>query len=68
MSNLMEKNYTVTVTIMGNDPESGKQDVAVEVSGDGSLDHILDTFRAALVAASFSTVTAGKFGICDGNE
>lgn len=70
MSSLMEVNnhHTVTVTIRGNTTHSGKQVALVEIGGDGSLDHILDAFKAALVAAGFSTVTAGKLEICDGNE
>lgn len=50
--------HTVTITVTGNYPHGSKQHASVTMAGDGGLDHMLDIFRAALVAAGFSTRTA----------
>ena len=55
-----ELTHTVTITVTGNYPHGSKQQASVSMSGDGGLDHMLDAFRAALVAAGFSTDTAAK--------
>lgn len=58
--------HTVTVTVTGKYPH-GQQQVhaSVTVAGDGSLDHMIDAFQAALVAAGFATDTAGRIGVRD---
>lgn len=53
-----ELTHSVTVTVNGNYPHGQRQHATVTMGGDGGLDHMLDTFRAALVAAGFSTETA----------
>lgn len=55
-----ELTHTVTVTVNGKYPHGEKQHASVTMSGDGGLDHMLSAFRAALVAAGFSTDTAAK--------
>ena len=52
--------HTVTVTIIGNYPHGHKMRAEVRISGNGDLDHMFEAFKAALVAAGFSTETAGK--------
>lgn len=52
-----ELTHTVTITVTGNYPHGGKQHASVTMAGDGGLEHMLDIFRAALVAAGFSTKT-----------
>jgi hypothetical protein len=40
---------------------------SVTVNGDGSLDHAVDSFRAALVAMGFAPDTAGRLAIREGD-
>jgi hypothetical protein len=54
----MENTHSVTVIVCGNYPHGQKQHAKVEIAGDGSLDHVIDAFRAALVAAGFSVGVA----------
>ncbi len=56
--------HSVTVTIVGRYQHGERQHASVTMSGDGGLDHMLDVFRAALVAGGFSTETAAKLD-CD---
>lgn len=59
--------HTVTITVAGRYPHGKEQQLSwVTVAGDGSLDHMLDTFRAALVAAGFAPSTAGALTISGG--
>ncbi len=62
--NVDELTHTITIAVTGNYPHGQKQHSSVTVSGDGSLDHMLDAFKAALVAAGFSPETAAKLD-CD---
>jgi hypothetical protein len=55
-----ELTHSVTVTVNGKYPHGEKQHATVTMSGDGSLDHMLSTFRAALLAAGFSADIAAK--------
>lgn len=57
--------HTVTVSIEGNYPHGQKQHAQVIVAGDGDLEHVLDAFRTALVAAGFSCETAARLTIGD---
>ena len=41
---------------------------SVCVSGSGNIDHFLDVFRAALVAAGYAAGTAEKLQIVEGDE
>ena len=52
--------HTVTITVTGNYPHGAKQHASVSMSGDGGLDHMIEAFKASLVAAGFSTETAAK--------
>lgn len=53
-----ELTHTVTVSIIGRYPHGERQHAEVMVAGSGDLAHMLDTFRAALVAAGFTAETA----------
>ena len=52
--------HTVTITVTGNFPHGAKQHASVSMSGDGGLDHMIEAFKASLVAAGFRTETAAK--------
>ena len=52
--------HTVTITVTGNYPHGAKQHASVSMSGDGGLDHMIEAFKASLVAAGFSMATAAK--------
>jgi hypothetical protein len=60
--------HTVHVLVCGSYPHGQQQHVSLEISGDGGLDHMLDTFRAALVAAGFSTEVASRLDILESSE
>jgi hypothetical protein len=56
--------HTVTVTVEGRYMHGREQQHAmVKVAGDGGIEHMLDTFRAALVAAGFSATQADRLGM-----
>lgn len=50
--------HTVAVTITASTVHTGNQMVSVSVDGSGDIDHMVETFRAALVAAGFTCATA----------
>ena len=52
--------HTVTITVTGNYQHGAKQHASVSMSGDGGLDHMIEAFKASLVAAGFSVETAAK--------
>lgn len=54
----MEPTHFVQITVTGTYPHGGKQQASVSLSGDGGLDHMIEAFKAALVAAGFSVQTA----------
>jgi hypothetical protein len=49
-------NHTIEVSISSDHGDGVRHLSRVSVCGDGSLDHALDTFREALVAAGFAAV------------
>lgn len=52
--------HKVEITITGNYPHGNKQHASVSISGDGSLDHMFEAFKAALVASGFSLDTVKR--------
>ena len=57
--------HTVTITVSGNYPHGQKQHASVTINGDGGLDHMIEAFKAALVAAGFALDTAKKLDEID---
>lgn len=57
--------HVVEITVIGNYPNGQKQQAKVSISGDGDLDHMIEAFKAALVAAGFSTDIAKKLDLVD---
>ncbi len=55
-----ELTHSIEITIMGNYPHGQKQHAKVQMSGDGGLDHMIEAFKAALVAAGFSLEAAAS--------
>lgn len=43
--------------------DTEKRTASVTVDGDGDLDHYIETFRAALVAAGFALATAAQLDL-----
>lgn len=60
-----ELTHKVDVTISGNYPHGYKQHASISISGDGSLDHMMEAFKAALLAAGFAMDTAKKLDELD---
>lgn len=60
-----ELTHSVEITITGNYPHGQKQHARVQMSGDGGLDHMIEAFKAALVAAGFSLQTASSLDRID---
>lgn len=56
-----ELTHTVTITIDGNYPHGAKQHAQVIMSGDGDLHHMIEAFKAALMAAGFGYETVKQF-------
>lgn len=57
--------HTIEITITGNYPHGGKQHASVSLSGDGGLDHMIEAFKASLIAGGFSMETAKKLDELD---
>ena len=60
--------HTVTIIVSGNYPHGQKQHSQVTLSGDGGLDHMIEAFKASLIAAGFSIDTAKKLDEIDAEE
>lgn len=65
MSDMDYLTHKVEITITGDYPSGSKQRATVAIAGDGGIEHMLEAFRAALVAAGFSLETAKKIGEID---
>lgn len=63
--NMNELTHKVEITISGNYPHGARQHASVSVSGDGGLDHMIEAFKAALIAAGFAMDTAKKLDELD---
>ena len=57
--------HAITITVTGNYPHGAKQHAQVVIAGDGGLDHMIDAFKAALIAAGFALETAKKLDEID---
>lgn len=55
-----ELTHSIEITITGNYPHGQTQHAKVQMAGDGGLDHMIEAFKAALVAAGFSLGTAAS--------
>lgn len=53
--------HTVTITIDGNYPHGAKQHAQVIMAGNGDLQHMIEAFKASLMAAGFGYETVRKF-------
>ena len=49
----MDPSHKITITITGAYPHGQNQHILVTIDGDGSVSHMLSSFRAAMVAAGF---------------
>lgn len=58
--------HTITVTVVGRNMHGEDERSSVEIAGDGSLDHHLQAYVAALVASGFATDTAAKLLTLEG--
>ena len=58
-----ELTHTITIEVTGRYPHGLAQSAMVRISGSGDLDHMLETFRAALVAAGFSSGMAERLDV-----
>lgn len=50
--------HRITITVHGRYPHGEQEHATVTLAGDGSLDHFVDAFRAALVAGGVSASIA----------
>ena len=57
--------HTIEITIRGNYPHGVKQHSSVSISGDGGIDHMIDAFKAALIAAGFTAKTVQRIFVED---
>lgn len=46
--------YTVVITVFFDHPAGQRQQNSVSISGSGNLDHMIDAFKASLIASGFS--------------
>jgi len=52
--------HKVEITVSGNYTHGQKQHAMVSISGNGDLNHMIESFKAALIAAGFALGTAAK--------
>ena len=57
--------HEVIITINANYSHGKKQHAQITMAGNGNLDHMIEAFKAGLVAAGFSTDTAKKLDELD---
>lgn len=62
---MADDTHTVTIAVAHKSTHTGQGSASVTITGDGSLDHMLDAFQAALVAAGFSADTAGRLRLAE---
>ena len=62
---MYEPTHKVDITISGNYTHGTRQHASVSIIGDGGLYHMIEAFKAALIAAGFSTDTAKKLDELD---
>ena len=55
-----ELTHSIRITITGNYPHGKKNHAEIIMDGDGDVGHMLDAFRASLMAAGFSLDTVTK--------
>ena len=56
--------HSITVVVTGRYPHGREHaHASVTVNGDGSLEHAIDTFQAALVAMGFAPDTAARLNV-----
>lgn len=53
-----ELTHTIDIKITGNYPHGSKQHASISISGDGTLGHMAEASKAALIAAGFHADTA----------
>ena len=55
--------HAITITVASNYQHGPAPVATLTMHGDGSIDHFCDAFQAALVAAGFTTATAGTLRV-----
>lgn len=60
-----DQTHVVEITISAAYPHGGKERASVSISGDGGLEHMMEAFKTALVAAGFSMALAAKIDDLD---
>jgi hypothetical protein len=60
-----ELTHKIEIIISGNYTHGPRQYASVTMGGDGGLDHMIEAFKAAMVAAGFSLETAKKLEFFD---
>lgn len=60
-----ELTHKVVIEVYADYPSGEKMQSIVGVYGDGGIDHMLDAFRASLVASSFSADTASRLVVSE---
>lgn len=60
--------HTIEVVITSRCTHIGTSSARVSLDGDGDIDHFLDSFRAAMIAAGFGAATAGRLTLAEDAE
>jgi hypothetical protein len=60
---MTEQTHRITITVESRYQHGTNQVVSVAIDGDGCIDHFIQAFQSALVAAGFAPVTAARFGM-----
>lgn len=58
-----EQAHDISITVKGDYTHGPKEAMSVAIVGDGSLEHFIVAFQAALVAAGFHASTAARLKV-----
>jgi len=60
-----ELTHKISITIYGRYTDGYDQHAHIEVHGDGGLEHMMDAFRAALLASGFAVETVNSVKVVE---
>lgn len=65
---MTDKSHAIKIDVSARYPHGGTESAVVSVQGFGDETHFLTVFRAALVAAGFSSETANRLDFVEGES
>lgn len=57
--------HSIEIKLKGNYPSGLEEQVKLKVLGDGSIQYFMDTFKAFMISAGFSSDVVEQIAICE---